>query len=158
MNRKLHNTILAFSVTGVMLFFGLVVAQPALPSSEEAAPTMSPVVVTVAHAHHDGLADAAIAARIDARAKAFEGEFARAGTTGEALALTAGFIAATATEAVLISALTELRQQHADDELVVEDDAPATGEPQARRSGSTRDAIAMPYFSFARGSRGGSRS
>ena len=158
MNRKLHNTILAFSVTGVMLFFGLVVAQPALPSSEEAAPTMSPMVVTVAHAHHDGLADAAIAARIDARAKAFEGEFARAGTTGEALALTASFIAATATEAALASALAELRTQHAGDDRVADDEVPEAPEPAARRSGSSRDAIAMPYFSFARGSRGTGRS
>lgn len=160
MNRKLHNTILAFSVSGVMLFLGLVVAQPAsLQPAGQGLPDAPLANLTVPHARHDGLADAAIAARIESRARGFEDEVARAETTGEALAMTAGFIAATATEAALVAALSELRQDHAEAEAADGlHDAPRERSAPRRRSGKTRDVIAVPYFSFARGSRGGSRS
>jgi hypothetical protein len=146
MNRKLHNTILAFSVTGMMLFVGLVIAEPAQPG-QDALPAALPV--SSVHDSHD--LDDAVGAAIDARAHAFELDVAGAADPGEALALTAGLIASTATEAALKTALAELRRD------VGEREQARSGQERSRpvrRSGGSRDVIAVPYFSFARGSRG----
>lgn len=146
MNRKLHNTILAFSVSSVMLFVGLVVAEPA-SLRQEASPTSVPVSAFHGQAHDD-----AVDAAIDARVRAFETELARAEDPGEVLALTAGLIATTATEAALLAALGELREDGAERGRAERPDNERTR--PARRSGGSREVIAVPYFSFARGSRG----
>ena len=165
MNRKLHNKILAFSVTGVMLFIGMVVAEPALERQE--VPVLLPTVVVhpgdedrIRRSPLQATLDSRIEARAEARAKAFEAEIARTASTGEALALTAGFLAATATEAALIGALSELDKARVEGDLAAGvdeavDDATATAPQKGSRA---RDVIAVPYFSFARGSHRGSRS
>lgn len=167
MNRKLHNTILAFSVTGVMLFVGLVVADPALERAQS--PTLLPTVAAAqpasaarsAQARRSEL-DAAIESRIEARAKAFEAEMARTATASDALALTAGYLAATATEAALAAALAEVGKSRIEGDLAAGVDEASAAEPApspASHKGSrARDVIAVPYFSFARGSHRGSRS
>src|SRR5690606_235883 len=168
MNRKLHNTLLAFSGTGVMLFVGLVVAEPARerPDAPYVLPTVAAVVPPAesrAKARRSEL-DAVIESRIEARAKAFEAEMARTATASEALALTAGFLAATATEAALVGALSEIGKTRIERDLAagVENAAPtaptAPTAPASDRGSRTRDVIAVPYFSFARGSHRGSRS
>lgn len=133
MNRKLHNTILAFSVTGVMLFVGLVVADPALPKAEAPAPTMLPAVVDTPD---------------DTAAPAEHSRAARAGTI-EAIALGASLVALGVGEAALANALDELEAGPATQERTAE-----RRQAAKRASSNSREMIAMPYFSFARGSRG----
>jgi hypothetical protein len=150
MNRKLHNTILAFSVTGMMLAVGLVIAEPAMPGID--ADAAGAGIATLAH---DVPAAHADQERLDVAVRAFEAELAQAADPAEALALTAGLIAVTATEVALQSALGELRREAGGRELAraevqVEADPPRP----ARRGSGSRDVIAVPYFSFARGSRG----
>lgn len=162
MNRKLRNTILAFSVTGMMLAVGLMAARPVLPDAAPAAGTMAEVpapapiqgqpLLPVA-AHADVAADAdALSMRIDARSRRFEAELAKAESLERALAATASFVAVVATEAVLAEAVSV---------GTVEDAERATEEASTRRkrrAGSVRSAIAVPYFSFARGTGRGDRS
>lgn len=167
MNRKLHNTILAFSVTGVMLFVGLVVAEPALERTQ--APILLPTVAAAqpapakrsAKARRSEL-EAAIESRFEARAKAFEAEMARTATASDALALTAGYLAATATEAALVAAFSEIGKSRIEGDLAAGVDDASAAEPapspESHRGSSARDVIAVPYFSFARGSHRGSRS
>ena len=150
MNRKLHNTILAFSVTGVMLFVGLVVAEPVL-SEQDAAPADMPALV-VEDTLLEQTLDATIDATIEARVRQLDASLAEATDPAEALAVTAGLVAATATEVALQAALSELRK-----EFAVREHAPQANTEiphPVRRSGGSRDVIAVPYFSFARGSRG----
>ena len=166
MNRKLHNTILAFSVTGVMLAVGLLAAQPVLPTPQDelhAAPVartaLAPVVAALAAPSADaraGASDAAadaFAARIDARGRRLEAELAKAESFEHAIAATAGFIAVVATEAAVAGALGELDADAAEpaEETERRSEAP-------RKRSHVRSAIAVPYFSFARGTGRGDRS
>ena len=150
MNRKLHNTILAFSVTGVMLFVGLVVAEPVL-QDEAAVPGHAPAVVAGMPTPEQAL-DSTIDATVEARATQLDASLAGAADPAEALALTAGMIAAPATEVALQTSLSERRSGFATREHAPQANT-ETPRP-ARRSGGSRDVIAVPYFSFARGSRG----
>ena len=169
MNRKLHNTILAFSVTGVMLAVGLLAAQPVLPHQQDvprAAPVaqpalLAPVVVTLAAqpgtartgAPEAAVAADAFAARVDARSRRLEAELAKAESFEHAIASTAGFIAAVAAEAAVAGALGELDADAAEPAEETERRGEAT-----RKRSSVRSAIAVPYFSFARGTGRGDRS
>lgn len=153
MNRKLHNTIAAFSVTGVMFFAGLMAAQPIIPMVDASAPQRLtftpgnlPIQVTVTD-------PAAVNARVQSRVERFEDEVARAGSTSEAIALTAGFIATVAVDAAVAGALLESRQADAAEEAKASAKASA-----AARARAVRSSIAVPYFSFARGSQRGGRS
>jgi hypothetical protein len=158
MNRKLHNTIAAFSVTGVMFFVGLMAAQPTLPmvdanggsgnaDSVTFTPSTLPIRVTV----HD---PASVNARVQSRVERFEDEVAKAGSTSQAIALTAGFIATVAVDAAVAGALLEARQSDTDAE-----EAKASARASAAaRARAVRSSIAVPYFSFARGSQRGARS
>ena len=155
MNRKLHNTILAFSVTGMMLFIGLVVAEPALPQGAPA-PAEPPAIATQADDLDrvlDESLDALIEARIEARIQAFETELAQASGVGDSIALTAGLVANAATEVALLAVLGEAND--GGDRRASAGDAEARARPAAQRTASTREQIAVPYFSFARGSRAG---
>jgi len=159
MNRKLRNTILAFSVSGMMLAVGLMASRPVLPAAAEPvgtivqaatpAPTRGgPLLPVAAHA-----ADAdALSMRIDARSRQFEAELAKAESLEHALAATASFVAVVATEAVLAEAVS----------VGTAEDAERASEEAStrrkRRAGSVRSAIAVPYFSFARGTGRGDRS
>ncbi len=150
MNRKLHNTILAFSVPGVMLFVGLIVAEPVIP--------VSPYSVGGPAASINGSeprALEAISESLESRTRAFEARIENAADTSEASALAVGFLAASITEVALATALNDI----ADDVAAVEDIASnkeAKDQPPraSRRAARSRDLIAVPYFSFARGSRG----
>lgn len=170
MNRKLHNTILAFSVTGVMLVAGLMAAQPVLPMQGDAqhavADPVGPAPLVVAQAPLDdaGIALAAaaeaspvvadaLAARLDARSRRLEAELAGAESFEQVIATTAGFIAVVATEAAVAGALGELDPDAA---ARVEETERRSEAPRKRRS--VRSAIAVPYFSFARGTGRGDRS
>lgn len=170
MNRKLHNTILAFSVTGVMLVAGLMAAQPVPPARGDLqgagtdSASLAPLVVAQAPLDDAGIALAAVAeaspaiadalaARLDARSRRLEAELAGAESFEQAIATTAGFIAAAATEAAVAGALGEFDLDAAGQ---VEETERRSEAPRKRRS--VRSAIAVPYFSFARGTGRGDRS
>lgn len=170
MNRKLHNTILAFSVTGVMLAVGLMAAQPVSPVhdrlqvSSTAQAAAEPLVAAqaalvdaevamTAAAEASSLAADALDSRLEARSRRLEADLAKAQSFEHAIATTAGFIAAVATEAAVAGALGELDADAA--ERVEE--AERRSEASRKRSG-VRSAIAVPYFSFARGTGRGDRS
>ena len=164
MNRKLRNTILAFSVTGTVLALGLMAARPVDPASMEhpaVAATAEPATDAAGIGENDGeetslpggdeLHAHGPGARIEARSRQFEDELARAGSMESALALTAGFVAATAAEAVVAEVLAGEHPAAA---------AKAGSDPETaprNRRGQVRRAVAVPYFSFARAT-GGSRS
>jgi hypothetical protein len=161
MNRKLQNTLVALSTTGLLAVVGLLAATPvgvAHPAFGEG------VVGSVAHVANPpgrgapgadeftALAgagiDAEISARIEARVRAFEEEFGNAGSSSEAIASTAAFIAGTATEAALAGVFAGIAAEaHGD-----ADSAPARRDPPRKRR-TTRSKLALPYFSFAHGLR-----
>jgi len=162
MNRKLRNTILAFSVTGTVLALGLLAARPVMPGDGR-----TPAAIAVAATDPANIAaelsdastsasglDAAaindIEARLLARSRQFEDDIARAASLESAMALTAGFVATATTEAVIAEILS------GDISAVGHADPDAASTP--RRARSLRGAFAVPYFSFARGTGRGGRS
>jgi hypothetical protein len=154
MNRKLHNSLMALSTTGLLLVLGLMAATPVVRPATMATIQVTPARAEVAVAESrgdeiDSEIDARIESAIDARARAFETEFRNASDAHQAIAATAAFVAETATEAALTAALAELQAK----EPAAETEAPAREAP--RRHRSARSALALPYFSFARGLRGG---
>jgi hypothetical protein len=159
MNRKLHNSLMALSTTGLLLVVGLMAATPAVGpaamTTTDASPTDVAPAVVMPHTDAirtdtiDSELDARIEAAIDARTKAFEAELGNADDAHQAIATTVAFVAETATEAALIAALAELQAK----EPAAAAEAPARQTPRKRRS--ARSSMALPYFSFARGLRGG---
>lgn len=144
MNRKLHNTILAFSISGVMLFVGLVVAEPVLPPVDLDAGWGHPAAVIEGE-------DADSAEPAPARA---ETSASRTAVPGEAVAFAAGVVALSITEAALSAALADLDAGAAGKEDTIEQAGGRKDAPAQRKARASRDLLAMPYFSFARGSRG----
>ena len=168
MNRKLRNTILAFSVTGTALALGLMVARPA-PLADGSEPAVAAASASPARPAPQGMtaapdqageasgpltdpAPSGHPARSDAAGDAFEGGLVGVATLEEAVVTTAGLAAVAGAEAVIAGLA----------------DAPSAGawrvvraeaDPGARRGhGHVRRAVAVPYFSFARGAGRGSRS
>ncbi|MGJ4728681.1 hypothetical protein [Luteimonas sp. SDU101] len=164
MNRKLRNTILAFSVTGTVLALALITARP-LPS--EALQPAAIAAMPLAEATDAAATDAAppgpaalatapaldqqVEARVNARARQFEDDIAKATSFEGALALTVGFVAAATAEAVVAGlASSEAAPASAG--------AKSAGEPDTaprKHRGHVRRAVAVPYFSFARAGHGG---
>lgn len=153
MNHKLHNTILALTVVGAVLVFGLIAAShaPAPEPRQAAGPSHR------LHVPMRGLA-ADPGPAIEARARSFEADMARAGSASEMLALTSAFIAATVIEATVQSMpdrIDEVLYQEHRDEHAVSAEAP---DPQESRRAGRRASLAMPYFSTAQGLRRGAGS
>lgn len=128
MTRTLHNTLMALSTTGLLLVFGLMAASPLAPMP-----------------HADPLSGPAPGART------FEAEVAAAADTGHALALTAAFVAGTATEVAIAAAFADTSRD-LESAGTNRFRSHTRGRPGSR---SARNAIALPYFSFARGLRRG---
>ena len=94
----------------------------------------------------------ALAARMDARRRQFEAEMARAGSLEQALIATTGFVTSITTDAALAGALAE-------GVLIEAAEAKEDTTPRRKRGNtSVRSTIAIPYFSFARGTGRGDRS
>lgn len=157
MNRKLHNSLLAFSATGLMLVFGLMAATPLQPASldqdlQAALPelTVTPVIAA-------GQADIAavreraeaVNARIDARASRLQDELGRSRSLGDTIASVTAFAAEVSTDAALSAVI------QAADQAAVEREADSE---EARHAKRVRSVLAVPYFSFAQGLRRNSRS
>lgn len=154
MNRKLRNTILAFSVTGMVLAVGLMAARPVLPGppaqadmATTVAPTtapLTPATDTAGPARVDlaSRADAA-SARIQARSRQYEAALVDARSVEQAVGLTVEFVTTLVGENLLARPLDPEAPS-----TVRGDERPAA---PSRSGRSVRSTIAVPYFSFARG-------
>jgi len=158
MNRKLRNTILAFSVTGMVLAVGLIAARPVLPAqplqaADNAGTTVLPVAdeLLARPSGQIGSTDSdlatradAISVRIQARSRQYEAALVDARSIEQTVRLTVGFVTTVVGESLLA------RPMDADEAPATarEDERPAT---PARSGRSVRSTIAVPYFSFARG-------
>ncbi|TWI03738.1 hypothetical protein IP90_01553 [Luteimonas cucumeris] len=161
MNRKLHNTFSALSVTGVLMMAGLIAATP-VPHND---PVVAQQIATVADGNAKTFAgraagsqasDAAAKAAertvartqaIEAKAEALAARIDRSANLGELLGHVAGFTAEVTTEAALTAAVDELSRIEFNSGSTTEIRLPSpapTSKP--RRS---RPSLAMPYFSFA---------
>lgn len=148
MNRKLHNSLMALSSTGLLLALGLMVAAPVeVATRTPAVAAVADVPADAGRAHRAGVR----AAAMEARARAFEAEVAAAADAGEALTLTAAFVAEAATAAAIAAAFDELPAAGAAPEAAT----PRRGNGRSTPRRSARNALALPYFSFSRGLRRG---
>ncbi len=135
MNRKIHNSLLALSTTGLALVVGLMAATPILPTRNIGADS----AVVLARAQFT-----------DARVLRVEVELRQADDIDiKAIAHTASFLAEIATEAALASTLARLEVA-----AQAKADAEAAAPERSPRRSRARSALATPYFSFAHGLRG----
>jgi hypothetical protein len=154
MNRKLHNSMLAFSSTGLILLAGLMAAvsetndaalvAPVAQAQATSRPAAFPQArIQAAQAHASAVS--ARSAALQTRAQAFEARLERSASAVDMLAETAAFTVEIATEAALIAAFEQAAGTEA-----MEQPADNTQTSHVRRS---RAALALPYFSFAQGLR-----
>ena|SRR5690554_1001722 len=148
MNHKLHNTILASAVVGAALLFGLLVAQPVEGNGYAAhhANPARPAGNMIAEELRNDLAR-----DFEQRARRLETDLTAAGSASEALASASALFATSMVEATLATVLEDVTHR-----------PPATPRPLATTTGARRErparsrsAMAMPYFSTARGLRHG---
>ena len=133
MNRKLHNTILAFSTSGLAAVLMLLAASPLAPGHAPAAD----------HPHLAG--QPASNEALEVYARQLEMELAEAGTSAAVLTAIGTYTAAVATHSAATALQAEGRP------AVDARDEEAEAAP--RRARARRQALAMPYFSFAHGLR-----
>jgi hypothetical protein len=154
MNRKLHNSMLAFSATGLMLLFGLMAATPASSDQDASASTasMAAASTTSIDAYAEASLDSveARARSIEDRARQLEADLDRSNSLGDTIASAVAFAATVSTEAALNAAM-----EASDDEV---ERQRAADREQRRHARKVRSALAVPYFSFAQGLRRNSRS
>ncbi|MGI8561446.1 MAG: hypothetical protein ACR2J7_08445 [Luteimonas sp.] len=153
MNRKLHNTLLALSTTGLALMVGLMVATPVDAPVAQATGTANALVGIVSLAPPTAAIAAraqARTARLEAKTRRFESEMRQLDGSGAAIARTASFVADIATEAALAAAIAKL--EAAADDAAGNEASPPDRSPRRSRA---RNAFATPYFSFAHGLRQG---
>jgi hypothetical protein len=154
MNRKLHNSILAFSATGLMLVLALMASSPVPADSDTSAPGQLLAAKSVAsidadvQVHLD--AAEARARSIEARAAQLQADLDRSTSLGNTIASAVTFAAAVSTEAALTAAI-DASGTAAEVERAAETE-------QRRHARQVRSALAVPYFSFAQGLRRNSRS
>src|SRR3546814_15169348 len=105
MNRKLHNSMLAFSATGLVLVFALIAASPVLPGQDVSTPVAlaasTPAVELNAGLQENNTAIEARVREIDARARQLESELDASAPLGDTIASAVRFGAAVSTEAAL---------------------------------------------------------
>ncbi len=154
MNRKLHNSMLAFSATGLTLVFALIAASPVLPGQDVSSPVAlaasTSAVQLGAGLQENGRAIEARAREIESRARQLESELERSASLGDTIASAVSFAAAVSTEAALSAAFEATA-----DEATRKREAASEKRRHARQ---VRGTLAVPYFSFAQGLRRGSRS
>lgn len=155
MNRKLHNTFIALSTTGLLLVVGLMAATPAGVANPKPAMQIVDAADNVDR-RTDAIERRAEAqnAAIEARARAFEAEFVQATDSGQAIAVTASFVAEVAAESALSAIFAEAEAASAADREA----AKKTERSLQRKRRNARSALALPYFSFAHGLRRGNGS
>src|SRR5690606_6104251 len=102
MNRKLHNSMLAFSATGLTLVFALMAASPVLPGQDVSTPVA--LAAPAASLQEDSDAIDARVREIEARARQFESELEESASLGDTIASAVSFAAAVSKEAALSAA------------------------------------------------------
>ncbi len=154
MIRKLHNTLLALSASGLLLVFGLMASSPTLPGL---VPGTDPVDASANLGSFDDAAaqariDAAQASaqRIEAHVQRLESDLDRSASLGDTIAGAVSFAAAVSTD-VALSAALEASHTAADKRTREQAE-------HRRHVRQVRSALAVPYFSFAQGLRRDSRS
>ncbi len=158
MNRKLHNSMLAFSATGLTLVFALMAASPVSPGP--AAPTAVALAGSLAATDLPAEVDADALVRLDAAerdardiealARQLGDELENSSSLGETIASAVSFAAAISTETALNAAFEATADR-------VDEKRDAAREKR-RHARQVRGTLAVPYFSFAQGLRRGSRS
>src|SRR5690606_10525320 len=103
MNRKLHNSMLAFSATGLTLVFALMAASPVLPGQDVSTPVA--LATPAASLQEDSKAIQARPREREARARQLESELEESASLGDTIASAVGFAAAVSTEAALSPAI-----------------------------------------------------
>src|SRR3546814_15357626 len=87
MNRKLHNSMLAFSATGLVLVFALIAASPVLPGQDVSTPVAlaasTPAVELNAGLQENNKAIEARVREIEARARQLESELDASAPLGD---------------------------------------------------------------------------
>src|SRR3546814_4470880 len=90
MNRKLHNSMLAFSATGLVLVFALIAASPVLPGQDVSTPVAlaasTPAVELTAGLQENNTAIEARVREIAARARQLESELDARDSLGDTIA------------------------------------------------------------------------
>lgn len=151
MNRKLRNTILAFSVTGMVLAVGLMAAHPVVPGQS---PHAAGVAAGAASAPTAKARTAAAtpAGRIEARVRvADQAALVDAEAVREVVALTVDLVAIALADSLKAARALSTGSEAAGTD--VRQDEPPVRQPRSRGH-TVRNAIAVPYFSFARGAGG----
>jgi len=151
MNHKLHNTILASAVVGAALLFGLLAARPVDGDAHRP---------TARHDTYQARQAGMIAAELgsdlarDFEQLRYEPDLGNAGSAGEALAMASAMVATSVVEATLASVIGDVAHRPPSaprPAAAAQLDEGQAGDHYARR----RAALAMPYFSTARGLRRG---
>src|SRR3546814_12660304 len=103
MNRKLHNSMLAFSATGLVLVFALIAASPVLPGQDVSTPVAlaasPPAVELNAGLQENNKAIEARVREIEARARPHHSDLDANATLGDTIASALSFAAAGPTTA-----------------------------------------------------------
>ncbi|MEP6634380.1 MAG: hypothetical protein ABJA62_09250 [Luteimonas sp.] len=149
MYRKAHNTMLALSATGVLMLVALMAATPALQNAAASQPVTRTVAVGPLLLQLQAPSQQAIEARtraIEARSQALEERIEASASAADALALAAEFATQTATEQAFLAAFIDAKPAVA----TIDD---ASERSQRRHLRRAREALALPYFSFAQGLR-----
>lgn len=145
MTRKLHNSLLALSSSGLVLVAALLLSQP-LPGAHAPQPALAvapaPVATRIEHA-------ARRAAAANLRSHRGEARAADAEDAATAIGRTAALVAEIAATAALSALAAEAEAAARANAQDGGDDRPAPTAHQGHHR-----AIAVPYFSFARASRG----
>lgn len=149
MNHKLNNTILASAVVGAALLFGLLAAQPVQDHRPSARHGLQSQGYSAGKLLAAGLSHE-LGREIQARASGIDAGPIVNASRGEALALASVLLASSVVEATVASMLEEAGNR----QPPVRGDGGAHGEVRSGASRS-RAALAMPYFSSARGPRRG---
>ncbi|TWG86129.1 hypothetical protein L599_000800000090 [Luteimonas sp. J16] len=159
MNRKLRNTILAFSVTGMVLVVGLMAAHPVMPGQPAHGPDVAEAPARPAPAAPESgpgsepalAVDAdAVIARIQAHGRRPEAVLVDPRSIEQVATLTVELVTA-AVAAGLQAAQAGDADAEPAEHTAHRDAAAHASKPGSHRSRSVRREIAVPYFSFARG-------
>jgi hypothetical protein len=153
MNRKLHNTLLAASTTGLALVVGLLLASPVTGPGPRGNAGMGAQATAARDAHAGARLARTNPGRVLVAIEAASGATAPAhvdGLSGVPAQSAVSLLAEIATDAAIEAAMASL-DANADAACAVEADSV---ERRARRNRAV-DAFATPYFSFAHGMRDG---
>jgi hypothetical protein len=153
MYRKVHNTMLAFSATGVLLLVGLMAGAPTMPTRTAHVVRTLAIGPVLLRLESPATPAADLKARnIDARIHALEAQLERSASAAETVSHTAAFAANLVAHATIADALAK----DADPVVVAQDDLDSDADErqnQRRHVRRARAALALPYFSFAQGLR-----